>query len=110
MSKYHNTKVEVDGIRFDSLKEANRYCELKLLERGKAIRSLVLQPKFELQTAFVNADGKKQRAITYTADFMYYDIGEDKAIVEDVKGMKTEVYKIKKKLFEYKYGMVVREI
>lgn len=110
MSKYHAKKTEVDGIRFQSRKEGERYAELKLLERAGRIRSLVLQPKFELQEGFTNAEGKKIRAITYIADFMYYDCDLDRTIVEDVKGMKTEVYKLKKKLFEYKYGMVVREI
>lgn len=112
MNKYHAKKAEVDGHKFDSMKEANRYCELKLMERAGAITSLILQPKFELQPAYTNADGKKQRAINYIADFMYYDIDLDRTIVEDVKSpaTRTQVYMVKKKLFEYKFGMVVREI
>ena len=112
MNKYHARKVEVDGIRFDSIKEADRYCELKLMERAGAITSLILQPKFELQPAYTNADGKKQRAINYIADFMYKDTDLDRVIVEDVKSpaTRTQVYMVKKKLFEYQYGMAVREI
>lgn len=110
MSKYHARKTEIDGIVFDSRKESERYAELKLLERAHRIRSLVLQPRFELQEGFTNAEGKKIRPITYIADFMYYDCDTGTYVVEDVKGMKTDTYKIKKKLFEYKYGMVVREI
>ena len=110
MSKYHAKRIEIDGIKFDSMKEGNRYCELKLLEKAKAIKSLVLQPKFVLQPPFTNADGQKERAITYIADFMYYDNELGQVVVEDVKGVRTDVYKLKKKMFEYKYGTVVREI
>ena len=112
MSKYHNSWTEIDGIRFQSRKEGERYAELKLLERAGRIRSLVLQPKFELQEGFTNAEGKKIRPITYIADFIYYDCDLDRTIVEDVKSpvTRTQVYMVKKKLFEYKYNMAVREI
>ena len=101
MLKYHSKKVEVDGIIFDSKREAKRYQELKLLERAGAIKDLELQPVFELQPSF-KKNGKTHRAITYKADFMF-TTSEGDCIIEDVKGYKTEVYKIKKKLFEYKY-------
>lgn len=110
MSKYHAKKTEVDGIVFDSKKEAERYLELKLMERAGKINSLVLQPKFELQEGYENVEGKKIRAIYYKADFMYYDRTAHVTVVEDVKGFKTKEYAIKKKLFEYRYRMVVREI
>ncbi len=101
-SKYNAKKTVVDDIEFDSMKEAERYRELKLLEKGKEIRNLVLQPRFLLQEKFKDKHGKTHRKIEYVADFLYID-KDDKAIVEDVKGMITAVYKLKKKMFLYKY-------
>jgi len=100
MTKYSNKKTMIDGITFMSKKEANRYSELKLLLRAKQISNLVLQPSFELQESF-KKNGKTIRAINYIADFQYEENG--KIVVEDVKGVKTQVYLIKKKLFEHKY-------
>ncbi len=98
--KYRNRKTIIDGITFDSKGEANRYCELKLLERAGEISDLTLQPKFTLQESFKK--GKKtHRAITYIADFRYQENG--KTIIEDYKGMETEVFRIKRKLFEKRY-------
>ena len=102
MNKYGNVKTTLDGITFDSKLEASRYAELKLLERAGEIQQLQLQPKFTLQDAF-EKNGKKYRAIVYIADFMYFDNQKRKWIVEDTKGMKTDVYELKKKLFEYKF-------
>ena len=99
-SKYGAQKTTVDGIRFDSKKESERYSELRLLERSGAISDLKLQPKFELQEGF-RLQGHAIRAITYVADFSYIFRGQ--RIVEDVKGMKTQVYNLKKKMFLYKY-------
>jgi hypothetical protein len=99
MTKYHSKKTQIDGIVFDSRKEANRYAELKLLQRCGAIRDLKLQPTYLLQEGF-KKNGKTYRKIEYKADFEYFDIRQGKVIVEDVKGVKTEVYKLKKKLFE----------
>ena len=70
MSKYRNKKTQVDGIWFDSKKEAERYLELKALEQKGEIRKLKLQPVYELQPSFEHK-GKKYRAITYRADFEY---------------------------------------
>lgn len=100
-SKYHAEKTEVDGIIFDSRKEAKRYAELKQMEQAGAINNLKLQPRFLLQEPFM-CDGKKERKIEYVADFQY-DLG-GKTIVEDVKGEKTQVYKLKRKLFLFRYG------
>lgn len=97
-SKYRAQKTVVDGIKFDSKREAERYCELKLLEKAKEIRNLELQPRFLLQDKFVDKYGKTHRKIEYVADFMYVD-KNNKKIVEDVKGVMTDVYKLKKKLF-----------
>lgn len=101
MNKYRNKKTIIDGIKFDSIVEGRRYKELKILEKGNCITDLKLQPKFELQTKFTNAKGEHIRAITYKADFSYIENG--KIIVEDVKGVETKDFKLKKKLFEYKY-------
>lgn len=102
MSKYKAVKTEVDGIRFASKKEAARYCELKMLAKGGCIRGLRLQPEFEIQPSY-KKNGKTVRKIVYKADFQYFDLQSRKWIVEDVKGVKTPVYKLKKKLVEYKY-------
>lgn len=104
-SKYKNKKVVVDGIEFDSKKEANRYRELKLLESAGVIECLELQKVYELQPSF-KKNGKTYRKITYKADFSYFDTKEGKYKVEDIKPskyFKTDVYRIKHKLFEYNY-------
>lgn len=101
-NKYKNKKTIVDGIPFDSLKEARRYGELKLLVKGGVIKDLELQPVFELVPSQIHG-GKTMRKVSYIADFMYKDIKRGVTVVEDVKGFKTDVYKIKKKLFLYKY-------
>ena len=98
--KYNNKKTVVDGIKFDSIGESRRYKELKLLEKAKVISHLELQPKFELQPRF-KKNGKTYRPITYIADFRYEENG--KMIVEDFKGMRTNIVKLKLKMFEYKY-------
>ena len=97
-SKYNAKKKVVDGHTFDSKREAERYCELKLFLRAKEIKNLELQPRFLLQDGFVDKQGNKHRKIEYVADFMYVD-KSGKTVVEDVKGVLTDVYKIKKKIF-----------
>lgn len=109
-SKYHSKKVKVDGIEFDSKKEAKRYQELKILKSAGVIECLELQKVFELQPSF-KKNGKTYRKITYKADFSYFDNEKGKYIIEDVKGFKTEVYKLKKKMFEYKFKDIeIKEI
>ena len=108
-SKYKAKKTTIDGITFDSNAEAKRYKELKLLERGGAIKNLSLQPRFLLQEGFVNTHtGYKERAIEYVGDFMYSEGSE--TIVEDCKGFKTSDYKIKRKLFIKKYQSEYKHI
>lgn len=97
-SKYNAKKKVVDGHLFHSTKEAERYCELKLFLKAGLIRNLVLQPRFLLQDKFKDKQGKTHRKIEYVADFLYID-NDGKAIVEDVKGVLTAVYKLKKKMF-----------
>jgi hypothetical protein len=96
-SKYGNKKVMVKNIQFDSKKEADRFLELNYLHRCGKIKDLKLQPKFLLMKGFKH-DKRKIRDIFYVADFQY--INQDgKAVVEDVKGLRTSVYRLKKKLF-----------
>lgn len=102
-SKYHNKKTAVDGMLFDSKKEAERYCELNLLQREGKINKLELQPVFPLLEAF-EYRGEKIRPVLYVADFQYVDLETGEEVVEDVKGMKTDVYKMKRKLFLHRYG------
>lgn len=96
-SKYYNRKTTIDGITFDSKKEALRYQELKFLEIAEEIHSLTLQPKFVLQESFKH-NGKTYRKIEYIADFSYCRAEDDVLVIEDVKGVKTDVFKIKEKL------------
>lgn len=100
MNKYRNKKTIVDDYIFDSIQESRRYKELKLLLKAGQIQDLELQPHFLLQESF-KKNGKKYRKIEYIADFKYIENG--KTIVEDVKGLQTDVFKIKHKLFEKKY-------
>lgn len=109
MSKYHSNKMVVDRIIFDSKKEAMYYVYLKtLLKQGK-IKDLELQKEYILQDKF-KINGKTQRKISYKADFTYFSLEDNKLHVVDVKGFKTEIYKLKKKLFEYKYGIEIEEV
>ena len=111
MSKYNSRKTTVDGFTFDSKKEAKRYLELKQMEKDGLIHDLQLQVPFVLIPSFeVVVDGKKRkrRPITYVADFVYYR--DDEKVIEDVKGLRTPVYNIKKKLFEYRYHETIREV
>ena len=102
MPKYHNSKTVIDGIRFDSKKEAKRYLELKILEKAGQISHLKLQFPFILISK-----SEYGRAIKYVADFVYYE--GNKRVVEDVKGVRTPVYKLKKRLMAEIYGIEVKE-
>ena len=99
--KYNAQPTEFDGIRFDSKREAERYQELQMLAAAGEIHSLQLQPRFELQPSF-KRNGKTVRAIHYVADFQYVT-QNGRHVVEDTKGMATAVFKLKKKLFLYRY-------
>lgn len=106
MNKYNAQKTEVDGYIFASKKEAARYGELKLLEKEGYIYDLELQPKFVLQEKFRDVEGKMHRAIVYIADFRYKNEAGTEIVV-DTKGYKTDVFRIKEKLFLYKYPEIV---
>ena len=103
--KYNAKSIEIDGFKFASKKEAKRYLELKTLEKAGKIKDLKLQPVFLLQEGFYY-QGEAIRQITYRADFEYVN-EKGERVVEDVKGFKTDVYKLKKKLFLKKYPDVV---
>lgn len=106
--KYGNKKVVVDGLKFDSRKEANRYFELKLLEQAGKITDLKTQQKFELIPSQQIAGKVVERPCNYIADFVYKENG--KIIVEDTKGFKTKDYIIKRKLMLYVYGIKIKEV
>ena len=103
MSKYKSKPTVIDGIRFASRKEAQRYTELRLLERAGQISGLRLQVPYEL----IPKHGR-ERAIKYIADFVYNEDGQ--TIVEDVKGYRTDVYKLKRRLMYERYGIEIREV
>lgn len=106
MSKYKNVRTTTsDGIVHDSRKEAQRWCELKLLEKAGKITELQRQVKYEL---IPKQDG--ERACFYVADFVYHDVETGKMVVEDTKGKKTKEYVIKRKLMLYTHGIKIREI
>lgn len=111
-SKYGNIRTEVDGIKFDSRKEAEYYCQLKLLKQAGEIKDFGLQPKFVLQEGF-EKDGKRYAPITYYADFVVDNLDGTTDII-DIKGVETQVFKIKQKMFEYKFKdknlKVVKEV
>ncbi|MCW1239251.1 DUF1064 domain-containing protein [Bacillus pretiosus] len=101
MSKYNNKKVKIDGHVFDSKAESDYYTGLKVRKAAGEILNFELQPRFTLQPAFIKS-GKKYQAITYKADFMVYLPNGDVEVV-DIKGMVTETFAVKRKMFEYKY-------
>lgn len=107
-AKYRNKKTELDGIKFDSKREAARYSQLRLLERAGQIRDLALQPKFTLIDSQRRADGKAERPVVYIADFLYFE--GDACIVEDAKGVRTPDYVIKRKLMLERHGITIREV
>lgn len=120
--KYGNKKTTVDGIEFDSVKEADHYCELKFLQKAGVISNLELQKEFELIPAQYETferygkkgqqlkDGRKclEKSVVYKADFVYTENGQ--TVVEDTKGMKTKEYIIKRKLMLYIHGIRIKEI
>lgn len=100
-SRYTSYKPVIDGIKFDSLMEGKYYVYLKDMLRQNQISHLTLQPSYTLQEAF-SKNGKKFRPIVYIADFKFLD-KENREIVVDIKGKETVEFKLKQKLFEYKF-------
>ena len=122
MQKYRNKKTIVDGLVFDSKKEANRYRELSVLWRAGVISDLELQKEFELIPAQYETfprygkkgqrlkDGKRciEKPVRYKADFVYKENGS--VIVEDTKGVKTKDYIIKRKLMLHIHNIKIKEV
>mgnify|MGYP003310527750 CR=1 FL=1 len=114
-SKYHNRKADYydpktgETITFDSEKERDYYLLLKDRERRGEIKDLKRQVTIEIQRAFIDKADKKHRAINYIADFTYYDLKDYSIHYIDVKGYKTEVYRIKKKLLAYR-NIIIEEV
>jgi hypothetical protein len=122
--KYKNQKFTIDGITFDSIREAHRYEDLKELQEAGIIQDLKLQVEFILiptqyaPSAGVYKSGKNkgkqkqgkvlERKCSYIADFVYRENGE--IVVEDVKGMRTKDYVIKRKLMLYFHGIKIKEV
>ena len=110
-NKYGNIINEYEGITFHSIKERNRYAELKMLEKAGAIQDLKLQQEFVLQKGYRHGKtGKWVKPITYKCDFCYLRGGE--FVIEDVKSEATRkdaVYRLKKKMMEYK-GSYITEV
>ena len=122
--KYKNKKYTVDGITFDSKREANRYWELNALQKAGIIQNLELQVKFVLiptqraESTEVYKSGRNkgqpkageilERECSYIADFVYLENG--KKVVEDAKGMRTKEYVIKRKLMLFIHGIRIKEV
>jgi hypothetical protein len=120
--KYHSKKVEINGMVFDSKKEAKRFSELSLMEKAGTITDLQTQVKFVLipaQYKLIERYGKKgqrlkdgmkclERECAYIADFVYFQHGVK--VVEDTKGFRTKDFIIKRKLMLYMHGIEIKEI
>lgn len=106
--KYKAKRTAVDGKVFASKKEARRYSELKLLEQQGKISDLRCQVKFVLFPTQKDDTGKiVEKSCSYIADFVYYENGRQ--IVEDVKGVKTPLYIMKRKAMLYFHNVQIRE-
>ncbi len=101
MTKYNAKKTKVDGHTFDSKAEARRYGELLLMKKAGAIDGLKVHPRYTLLDPFT-VKGVRYRGVDYIADFEYIENG--RMIAEDVKGVATQVFRIKQKMFMKRYG------
>lgn len=108
LSKYGNRKITIDGITFDSRKEANRWRELSLLERAGKITGLQRQIRFELIPSQKIGGKVVERPVHYVADFVYQEDGQ--TVVEDTKGVKTKDYILKRKMMLHIHGIRIREV
>ena len=105
-NKYNSLPTTIDNIKFHSKKESARYVQLKQSEIAGLIHDLQLQVPFELIPKMV-INGKAERAIKYVTDFTYYD-ADGNYIVEDVKGMITDIFKIKYRLMKMVHGIDIK--
>lgn len=104
-SKYNNRKTEIDGITFDSHAEANRYLVLRDMEAQGIITELSVHTRWPVLDDFVDCNGKRIRGIVYEDDFSYARNG--RRVVEDVKGVRTAVFRLKAKLFQKRYPHIL---
>ena len=108
MSKYGNRKVVLDGMKFDSQKEARRWAQLKMFDRAGEITGLRRQVAFDLIPS-QKGTIRSERPVKYVADFVYFD-RSGSMIVEDAKGVRTDVYIIKRKLMRRVHGIEIVEV
>lgn len=101
-NKYKAQKHSIDGYLFDSKKEAQRYSELKLLEKAGQITALKVHPVYKLSIG-------QKHICNYESDFEYYDSACGDGVIEDCKGYKTPVYRLKKKLMRVIFGVEIKE-
>ncbi|MFA6244780.1 MAG: DUF1064 domain-containing protein [Candidatus Hydrogenedentales bacterium] len=99
-NKYGAVRVRIDGIWFASTAEGKRYEFLRDRQKRGEIRGLKLQPRYELQAPYVDSRGRRVRQVVYVADFEYIECATGRQIIEDVKGLETPIFKIKRKMFE----------
>lgn len=109
-SKYGAVRTEVDGYKFASKREAKRYSELKLLEKAGKIFGLTLQPRFPLYVFCPTRDPASVLVAHYVGDFQYVDADTRHIVTEDTKGVRTETYRLKKKMVEAIYGITITEV
>lgn len=115
-TKYHNIPTDFNNIKFQSIHEGERYCELMLMCKAGNIRDLRLQVNFTLQEGYTTPKGTRIRPIVYKADFTYYRVepatGTEKYVVEDAKSRptKTKTYLLKKKMMQDKFGIEIQEV
>lgn len=110
MNKYHNKKVYFNGERIDSKREARRYQELLLMQRAGVISHLQRQVRYMILPTQRDKKGRLLfRKRFYVADFVYRD-RDGNLVVEDAKGVRTEMYKLKKALMYKEYGILIQEV
>ncbi|MEX3924378.1 DUF1064 domain-containing protein [Paraburkholderia sp. BR10936] len=108
-SKYRNIECEADGIKFDSMKERRRYIYLRDKQARGLIRDLRMQVRYQIAES-CTVEGEKLRARFYVADFVYRDMEREAVVVEDVKGMRTDMYRFKRQMMKLVHGIEVTEI
>lgn len=115
-NKYHARGVDIDGIHFDSKKEATRYRELVLLACAGMVRDLECHPKFPINVVELHRTDKGEAKVIlcgmYSADFRYVVVSSGEQVIEDVKSKatRTEAYRLRKRLVETIHGIRIREV
>ena len=111
MTKYHSKQTIVNGIKFPSILEADRYSQLLLLLRAGEITNLKLQVEFVINQAYTDAEtGERMRSVVYVADFVYFDMRTKRTVIEDTKGIETAVFRNKWRQIKELYPQYDRRI